>query len=46
MPAKYILLGSKKLEIEGTPSAIFFIKKPRYDYCSVSRTMFIYITTK
>ena len=35
---KIVFVASRKLEIEGTPSAIFFIKTPRYDCCSVSPT--------
>ena len=41
---KYVT--ARKLEKEGTPSALFVIKTPRYDCRSVSPTYFIYVTFK
>ena len=40
------LLKPRKLEIEGTLSAIFVTKTPRYDCCFVSLMQLIYMTLK
>ena len=42
--ASVLSLLSRKRELEGTLSAILFIKASRYDYCFVSLTQFIYLT--
>ena len=42
LPLKYVTLHkARKLEAEGTPSAIFVIKTPRYD-CCVPNVVYFY----